>query len=401
MQAIKYALKNWRSNLPLNLLLLVQLMIMLFVLMYSVYTFHSKYKYYTVFAAEISKEGILVDADSFVHNGAAVNDSSYLEEFYDLRAIDKIMGRYSVFATVEDHEATIKAYDNEIIERFVPDMEEGCWLNRAKKSDGYIEAVVSYNQNEISVGDYISISDGNVSYKLKIVGVLEKNAAIFSKNINTSYKEDYTDMYWNYSTAYEESMLLLVNKEHLEDTNLFYMLTGNMLVCYDDNISEEDKAENLIKLCKSGAVIYSTDFNIIYDNTWRILRNELTTFVPISMLLFLITLFTSVQISHINIIRTQKNFAVYYMLGNSWRKCIAVSVISSTISMFIAVVANYILILLLMFNNKIDYDIGLVKYVSVIYLGVVLIYVLIVMIYQTYILKRFTPYQIIRGENND
>ena len=181
MQTIKYAFKNYRSNLQLNLLLLTQLTIMLFVLMYSVHTFHSKYKYYTVFADEISGEGILVDSEGFVHNGAAVNDSSYLEEFYDLKAIDKIIGRYSVFATVKDYDANIKAYDNEIIERFVPDMEEGYWLNRAKKSDEYIEAVVSYNQNGVSVGDYILISDGNVSYNLKIVGMLEKNAAVFSK----------------------------------------------------------------------------------------------------------------------------------------------------------------------------------------------------------------------------
>lgn len=74
---------------------------------------------------------------------------------------------------------------------------------------------------------------------------------------------------------------------------------------------------------------------------------------------------------------------------------------SSLWSLILAVILNYGIWFGFMYTDRIVYDGMIVRYINWISIFLVFIYVCIISVYQNILLGRFTPYQIMRGENND
>lgn len=397
---IKYCFKSYTKNLSYNIFIFIQLTITLFALFYTVCVFWSRYRFFSVIADDMKGKGRAFAVQVLDFDGSLLCDSKSVTDLYNLKGVSDVKATYSVMADVKAAaRARYIAYDTPLIEAFVPDMYQGHWLNKeADASDHAIPVVVSYNDAGYECGDIFEITDGTNSCRLEIVGVLAENASVLFRSDHVESKEGYELFFWNYSTAYEEELLVLMDKKELDKTQMVCMLTGLLFINYDEDISGEDVENNLSAIYNHGHVYDSSDYATIYESSKRLIINDMGVFIPICCIVMLVTIVSTIKVITINTDNMVYNLSLYYLNGCTWKGCKKISIISNVLSLVMAVIVNVAALMLLFDRDIMIYDKKLLLYVGMVFMIFCSAYFIICVIYQTFVLKKYTPCDIIKGE---
>lgn len=400
---IKYSIKNYIKNIGYNILIFIQLTITLFAFFYTVYTFQSKYRFFGAISEDMKGKGLLVSVMQLSSDGYFLSDGSTVADSYNLTGVSGVKAMYLPLAGIEGISSHIRAYDRPLIEAFTPDMDNGHWLNKASDvPNDAIPVVISYNKEGYKTGDMLELSDGTNSYKLEIVGVLAENASVLCMPMDVTTTDDYKGLFWNYSSVYEEGILVLMDRQELIDkTQIPCILSGLLFINYDEDISGEAMENNLTSLYQNGLISYTLDYGTIYENSKKMIANDMVIFIPISVIVMLVTMVSTIKVIAINTDNIVYNLSLYYLNGCTWRACKKISIISNILSLVMAVVTNIIAMVCLFGNDVIVYDKKLILYVMAVFTIFCIVYFILCVIYQTFILRKYMPCEIIRGENND
>lgn len=326
----KIALRGIRKNLSMNLLTLLQMTAVLLAAGITVSSVYIRFKSYLPFRDYFEGKGILCEFGGPANEGLDENRCyKYLsteKEILDRTSAQKVIGIHDVWLSPVGAEdinlAKILSYDDEFIERFTPELEEGSWLSTDTNT---LELVVSQNDRGWSVGSIITFNCDVMGYrdlkvKGKVVGVLKNGAEIIYKQRGEE-KNYYKNLYYPYYSEREQNEPLIlmsasVYEKHLPPAPYI----NNMLLIYPETVSEEIIKRDMKALSKMNAVI-SRSLEEMDKNSKNYLYEQVYQMLPILIVMMILTAVSSVSSSALSARRNLRDYAKFYLLGLRWKQC--------------------------------------------------------------------------------
>ena len=360
---IKYTLYQFEKSSRFNIFIGLQLFVtfLLCIAASSIVTFNMKE--YRAFSDYLDSDGLFMEINSIELN----YDDGILLDSKDLEAVmkkSKVISCYSPNFIFEGKLAPYhhlqKAYDEEFIKLYKPELLCGKWLSDFSfdPEEKLIHAMITSNAYDIDVGDIIDGKTyGGYDMKIEIVGILTPDATIVGHTDGDYVNDgDYTRMFTDLETTNSHSVEVLMNQEEIKalknilpkDALCDSSMTDMVLVKYDKDITDEEKAYNLSLMEEYGSYSYIEEMSKISELSKRKLWNRLIFLVPFAVVLFIITIISSMSSSLIMMRRQLRNIAIYNICGLSFKKCILINICTIIITAFIAAVGavsvTYVLI---------------------------------------------------------
>lgn len=399
------SLINIKNNLLSILFEIIQLSIVALVTIVMISSTFLRYQLYKPFKDYFSSDGLYVnylttaneDPNHQMFSGF-IDDNDLIE---NLDNIEKIVASHGVIATLGDYPEEIIAaisYDDEIVNNYSPKIEYGKWLNPNSEE---LEVVVSENQHNWSIGDYININLYNIDeesqiVKAKIVGKIENGAKIPGYYTGEEKEKfDFNDFYYPYYYDVTETPLFMFSYKQLKKYGALQPLQNGLLIKYNSNITEENKIQNIDKISSYGEMMYY-DMKSLNKNSKQYLFKQIYDLLPIVFCLAMLILISNISDNALSTRKNLKNYAIYYINGLQWKHCIFINLIQSAIISGISVLLSSVIIFTIQ-NTSLKNTITIIinPYTIVSVLALIILYILISMIMPAIIIGKNTPKQIL------
>ncbi|MDR0920292.1 MAG: hypothetical protein LBM93_13785 [Oscillospiraceae bacterium] len=271
---IKLGLKEFKKNIFMNILIIIQMAIIFAISISIVSSVVSRYKYYTPFSDYLKTNGLV----SFFGIPRTEDDLGPIvygdgEFTKNLKGVKRFTTAYCIYFLDKKYYDFL-AYDNEVIERYTPELESGKWLNETDFRDGYLPIVISQNGGEYKVGDIMDVpvslidprkiaeqdwenAGSETSIKCKVIGILKENTPVYAVtdiidySNTTSKKISSRQLFGAFSYEFEQKILIIspldwFNKHNSENIlQMQPMMTGPVLVEFDNNLTKEEIENNI------------------------------------------------------------------------------------------------------------------------------------------------------------
>lgn len=357
----KLAQEGLRSQVWMNLLIFVQLVITFFICMSCVSVFLEEYSAYA--AIEKLSHG---NGNVIFHHGFIDTDSMFLESSKELEEFlpgNEIASCYNVLAEVQyENEKLVyqvMSYDSKLIDAYHPKMEEGTWLDACKGED--ILHVVVSKEYGLEVGDTLELGPSLevkpgveiVHIPAKVVGVLDKDAYVLGYQIGDPERRDSSWLFQSANPEYGNSPLLLMNQKE-------FMRVKENLGCIVipseiDNLtwfSHEKEMPEGQKTAQGDAInqmAQSIEMQLGYEelreNTALSFKEEMLQIIPVFMVALLVTLISEVSAGAISARIHLYRYGVYQLCGLPVRGCLGIHVRGSGLLTGTALVCAFLSIL--------------------------------------------------------
>lgn len=341
----------------------------------------------------LADDGCFYGVESIVNleNREFIRDNDSLETILGENII--VAGQYILpSATINNEESNIWSYDWSIVQNYKPDIVDGRWFNKADLSNDKEIYGVLLARGEIAVGDKVTIRNwnGECPVEVTIIGLLEDGASVFDFDFYSSKAGDYTDCFYSYLMEYEQLPLLLLLNDQLGLFNYFNpdveglqgegiarQQEGALFVSWTEEVLNEqlDYIEHFFRQ-EPNNILYSIPtqdmINRSKNTVWSLLDNVLPVFI---CTLILVTIAT-ITVSMISVKKQFHNYAIYYICGLDWNRCLMISVIHSWIcsfwALFITVIGTKLISMLNMFEN-INVEFSLIGWIACILLQLIFV----------------------------
>ncbi len=339
MTLFKIALLEIKHNLRMVIIMLLQLIAALMITGIMVSSVFLKYQTYAPFKDYFEGKGLYLYFDDASESADPGDVMSVFDN--SARLLDKTQG-IEIIAAHRLHMYMDKpvydiSYDDEIIQRYVPPLKEGRWLD---PKAGEIEVVISDENNygwklndiiDICPGRKLSNDDtSSVWHKARVVGIIKKNAEVFGITNRPFDSINYKNAYAPYDTEVEGQTLMLMSQSVLQraDAHMHTPINGVVLIKYPDGTAEEIIRNDQKRLAEYGAMVSTTlpDLDI---NSKVYLYEQLYQLLPIIVILLILVIVSSISVSAISTRRRLKDYAKFYLLGLQWQQCALVNLLQS------------------------------------------------------------------------
>lgn len=243
---LKLGLKNFKHDLLMNILTILQMTVVFVILISMISTIVSRFRYYDPIKNFLNSKGYFYNIQYGINPDTGMTLRT-TDEIHDLiEGEDEIAAQYDVWLeyrynddednnadeAVEDH---FISYDDKYAEIFTPELESGHWFDLKKPVGDTIQVVVSKNNYGLRAGDVISLYCFDTEIKAEIIGILKDNTKIIDTSFRSKEKIDYRNFYRDYKFEREGSTAFLMLQRDLIDKSVIMQLNGNVFVTYQDN----------------------------------------------------------------------------------------------------------------------------------------------------------------------
>jgi hypothetical protein len=318
-----------------------------------------------------------------------------------LESVKEVTATYQPMLDTGGHDCNMVSYDDRFIQAYQPELQNGTWFDLSKEYDNEVPIVVSENEYGFKVGDVIQLGifDGTnnpETLNCKIVGILRDGTKVIGLSPPKSGEFDFRNMYQNYNYEIEEMPLLIFAQSTLQGKNVGSILNGNVLVTYDEDISDEAIERNKAVMTELNTVI-STPFDEMKRNSIDVITEQLYILLPIAISVFVLTTVSGVSISALSAKKQLRNYAVFYICGLKWRQCAAINFVSSFVVVGISFAATIAGILLFKNTELLSSSVIEIAPVQMLFcLAIFVLYLLIAMILPVRIINRSSPREVLK-----
>lgn len=335
MTLLKTALKNIRKNLVINIICLIQLTAVLLITAFMTSTMCIRYQTYSPLKNVLESKGFYAQYGSGIAGavkpgGDPMSDWLYSAEelcgYVNADSAVIIREQWLQYEAVGNVADTL-FYGSDLIRRYSPGLKRGRWLSADPDE---LEMVIPDNFYGLDVGDDIeftlySSSKEAFAAKAKVVGVMEDNANVLGKTNSRDTTGD-THRYFYRRLNELQSPVVLTSKDALER---FYpqgaeLLSFDMVFFMYDDISDEELSDAMLAAGDTNVRI-TLRLDNINQNSRDYLKNELLKLLPITAVLLILVIISSISVSAIAARSRLKDYAKYYVLGLEWRRCVMVN----------------------------------------------------------------------------
>lgn len=345
MTLLKYALKNIRKEFTVHLLTAFQLAAAVIITLIMVSSLLIRFQYYTPFCDVFEGNGLccIFDLPSSTDGSGAPEKQIYDEEMLNfLDGAEKVISCNSTHSwAVDENDEYISSikffdihYDDDIIERFTPELSEGRWLRTSDKADCF-EVVISENNYGWEVGDKIRICLQSVLAKddvqeFLVVGKLRENAKIPGFLNGMPMEEDFRCFYGTSSFAAEGEPTIIMSSDYINKTTIYQGIFGSALIVYPSDYTEEMLAKEQQKLSRFSCV-KSIQLRKMDAESKAYLYEQVYNLLPIIIVLLVLVIVSSISSSALSTRREMKSYTYFYITGLQWKQCAIISFLQSLI----------------------------------------------------------------------
>ena len=351
----KMGWKDLKRNMFMNGIIILLLMVILLITVSVVSVIELRFKKYITLSDILKENGRWYSVDFIQHP----NKNIFLrrsKEVEDVIADAKeVISMSMIFVPFNGNtEFNAWCYDDAIIKRCVPLMEEGRWFRSSDYEESIVKAVISYNNGKYQVGDVFELKTymSPARQEIEIIGVMEDYASVYGVDKFSPSKGDFRDCYYTYSYDKEglKPLIILANEqiknfpnfntEHpdfKEGEHGFQLrITGPMIITYEENMEIEVINANTEALLKNSHVSDRTSLKDMRAGSIRYILYELNKLLPVILSALLLTMLAAISAGAITVKKQLKNYAIYYICGMTWKQCSRISLVSAGIAALIS-----------------------------------------------------------------
>lgn len=384
---INQFLKNFRRNF----MTIVQLVLVYIIAIFTVSACVEQLTLYRGVSDYIDETGMVLWRRKFDE------DLDLKKELIKVEYVEK---RYSIQLEKEPVVGPfyeIVSYSNEVNHYRVP-IKKGRWCESGSAENGVIRAVVSDDFiPKCEVGDIVEVE----GYRLKIMGIYDRNELVYGE-INHSGRPNYLEWYNNaviLSQNYKRYQVI-ASYEDMHREGRPYS-TYSIVIDYEDDITEEDIEhnkeilENKYKYIMLADMVYAKD---VYDTSIQLLEIKLVPMVVIFLVALLFAIVSMMVSGSITVYAEQRNYGIYFLYGNSWKKTIILSIIHWLLASIVALIISICAcVIAKRLGIAADYALSFTKYHAYIMTAITVFLMLMAIILPYGILKKMQPINIIKN----
>lgn len=349
MTLLKYAIKNIKKEPVVNALTVLQLTAVIVIVIIMVSSVLIRYRYYLPFQDIFKANGIFCDFSQ-----PANYDEENLQNPYKYLADDEIKNHITDIENiiscnsgpcwfVDENgdplhlEFTSIFYDDEIIERYEPEIAKGRWLNASDEAN-CIECVISENEFGLKVGDrvklaFFSLEEKDMFQEVIIVGMLSESTKIvgYQQSGKETRNADITALYGGGGFNSEDRMTVLLSSNFIsQNTTVLQGIFGPALITFPKDYSNE-KIEQVRQQLSDYNCNTSYMLSEMNRNSISYIYEQIKNLLPITIVLIIMTVVSGVSSSALSARQEMKGFAVLYITGLQWKQCAIISLMQSLI----------------------------------------------------------------------
>lgn len=400
----KLGLKNIKQNLLMNILTIIQMSVAFVILISIISTIVSRFAFYTPFKEFMNSKGNYYNMINVINPDTGVTLRTTDEISNMIEGEKEVIAEYTVFLEDIDNEQTDDeilhdnyiSYDDKFAELFTPELESGHWFDFNNSSET-VPVVVTNNPYGLKTGDKLFLGLDGIGFDAEIIGVIKDNTKIIDTSLRPHDKLDFRNLYHDYSLEREGRATFIMLQKDLIDKPVIMQLNGNMLITYNDDVSDEQIEQNN-QILKKLRVQYFDNAENMKINSLEYIFSQIRTLIPIFISVFILTMVGAISISALSAKRQIKNYAIYYVCGLKWKHCALINCCSSLICISCSFILSLISILIIqqtdLFGRTVI-ELGMWQITGCII--VVLIYIILSMILPLQIIGRNTPNQVLKS----
>lgn len=359
MMLIITAIKELKRHIIMNIITFIELTVSIILVCIMVSAVMIRYKYYEPFADMYSSSGIYCEFSQ-----ASVNGSNYtsMEEllgnddiFPYLSSPEQIVSTNKVmaFPMIENENVPCYSYsyNDELINRYRPELSSGNWF-KITKTDDMLNAVVSENEYGWKVGDTIPVHfackgwDGII--EVKIIGELEENTKLPGISHNHTGENNSNMFFSSFDYDEEKVPLLLFSYSQLKSKDVFQSL-NSAIIKYTKNTDTKTLADDQKTIASFGSP-FSIKLSELNENSIEYFKIQVYNYLPIIIVVMVLTLVSSISITAISARRRLHDYGIYYVCGLKWKSC---SFVNLYYSLILGILSLIIALLLMRFTDSI------------------------------------------------
>ena len=353
------AIKELKRHIIMNIITFIELTVSIILVCIMVSAVMIRYKYYEPFADMYSSSGIYCEFSQ-----ASVNGSNYtsMEEllgnddiFPYLSSPEQIVSTNKVmaFPMIENENVPCYSYsyNDELINRYRPELSSGNWF-KITKTDDMLNAVVSENEYGWKVGDTIPVHfackgwDGII--EVKIIGELEENTKLPGISHNHTGENNSNMFFSSFDYDEEKVPLLLFSYSQLKSKDVFQSL-NSAIIKYTKNTDTKTLADDQKTIASFGSP-FSIKLSELNENSIEYFKIQVYNYLPIIIVVMVLTLVSSISITAISARRRLHDYGIYYVCGLKWKSC---SFVNLYYSLILGILSLIIALLLMRFTDSI------------------------------------------------
>lgn len=366
---LKYALQEQKKNKLMTALIFFQTVIVLIVMVSIISAITSRYEKYKPLEKFFQGDGISMDiGDLSGRDGQRYlpfTESSDVEKYLKKAHMVSSYNVQMTFDIDNNREelgyTPVIAYDDELLAAYTPKLKAGRWLQTEDADTDMLEIVLAQTQAWHKVGDVITLTTSEVikesrdcklsePVQAKVVGIVDDEAALIMTPIMGVEKygqyADFRDYYfYPLGRDRSERSIVFISKRDIEHNNQIhavserenlieseesetsiwpYTISGPCFIQYDDDITQEEKDYNSRYLMIYGNYHFRLTSAEMRENSMEYIMNQMDMLIPVLIAMILLTLMSIISSTVIMIRQNMHNYSVYYMMGLTWRQCIAI-----------------------------------------------------------------------------
>lgn len=310
----KIGLKNIRQNLFMNILIILQMSVVFVIAIFMVSTIVSRFQLYTPIEDILNSKGYFYDVENGI-NPETGNTLRTTDELYQLLdSAESISAVYHPWISYENKDIYAISYDDDIIERYTPELADGNWFDLDKDQSEAVQLVVSESPYGLKVGDRIIVNCDDSEIPAEIIGIMKDNTKTIGFSISTNGKYDCRNAYMTYSYDIEQKPLFIFNQKGLQDKMVTMQLNGPVFVTYDNTVNSDAIEANNATM-KEMTTLSITELSEMKSNSLDYIFEQIYTLFPIMICVLILTLVGAVSINALSAKKQLRNYAVYYICG--------------------------------------------------------------------------------------
>ncbi len=393
MRYLKHGFHMFSKHFLLNILLAIQLVITLLALNFTIGQYNSQMDAVNQFENFANQNGVyfMPNFDRLEYH--PIDSENHKEEKIDEAFLRSKLKKADSFAYIKqaalinEHFPTerpleVIIYSDELLRCCTPSMRQGSWLNKADANQTGIPAVII--GGELNDNSFRFFSDRQSFCRVSVIGEVAQSGKMLSF---TTSGEGVTclELYQIYDNKfYQQPKIYLRYSDVKEYEQEFYYTQSSYFILFENNISEQEKSDNISFLKQYG---YVKTFPELLDAGREQMRTYMCSFLSLAVCAMSIAIIGIISMTALSVIKSFKTFAILYLCGYKWNDVIKIilgylgCIIVSSALMFtfltaIIVKADIIFQMQLLIGlNNLFYSIGTVVLVAVVALVIPLLFI--------------------------
>jgi hypothetical protein len=317
----------------------------------------------------------------------------------ELKKVEYVEKKYCLETSIDKpyYNYDLISVSNEVNHYKTP-LKEGYWCDSGKAEDGVIRAVVSdHFYPKCKVGDKLRVG----GYTLRITGIYDEDELVYCEHYHSG-RPNYLEWYTSGTTILREfgHFQVLASYEDMHREGNPYTMYS-IVIDYEDDITEEemeankDILEEKYNYIMLADMVYAKD---VYDTSIQLLEIKLIPMIVIFIVALVFAVVSMMVSGSITVYAEQRNYGIYFLYGNSWKKTILLSIIHWGIASIVALIISVCACIIgKRLGIAADYALNFSQYHVYVMLGVTAFLMLMAIILPYGILKKMQPINIIRN----